>query len=329
MRKVTLMILLLLAACVFISGEAFSAWTQPKGHSYNQLTLSYYRTVERWTTLGKDASGEVIDDNVGVYKEDSEEFNSTKITYYGEFGVTDKLTAIISGGWDWQRSNDTQKFENQDGPSGIGDIRVGLRRGLVDNLFGTGILMSTQVDVKIPEAYEYENPVEFLSLGDGQYDLKVALLFGRGFTKGYAWLNTAYVRRFENDEFDPITFKPSDQFKLAIGGGYPITSWLSISGLVEWTKSIGDAEVSDELVVANYSRGGRRGENVDPAVVLIKDTLGLEPQYLSFGIDLAFSITQKIQTVVSYAQDLRGFGDFRTEDWAFGRTVSVALVYTH
>ncbi len=325
MVKRFFVIAILLAGSLFISNDVFSAWTQPKGHSYNQLTFSNYHTTQKYTTL--DTSQGEAGLKVPVHRIDTEEFQSTKITYYGEYGITDKLTIFTGIGWDWQKSNDNIKYGVEQGPSGIGDINLGLRHSLIGNILGSGVLMSIQAEVKIPEAYDYESPVTHLSLGDGQYDSTVKLKFGRGFSKGYAWLDTGYKFRFENDQLDNNHFTPSDQIKVSFGGGYAVTSWLSIRGLVDWTKSVGNAKVSPELEALFNGGGGGLAWHRD--VVIIKDSLGLEPDVLSAGIDLAFNITPKWQTVFSYNTDLPGFGEFKTQDFSLGETFSLALVYMH
>ncbi|NIP29530.1 MAG: hypothetical protein GTN59_02865, partial [Candidatus Dadabacteria bacterium] len=106
-NKMLMIFLLLLAGCFFISNDAFSAWTQAKGHSYNSLTLSYYKTTKTYTTLVREGAAEhVVNTHAEPFASEDEEFTSTKITYYGEYGVTDKITAILSVPYDWQRSND-------------------------------------------------------------------------------------------------------------------------------------------------------------------------------------------------------------------------------
>jgi hypothetical protein len=325
MLKRCLVIVVILAGSLFISNDVFSAWTQPKGHSYNQLTFSNYHTTQKYTTIDTSKGAAGLDEP--VTRVDSEEFQSTKITYYGEYGITDKLTIFTGIGWDWQKSNDNIKFGVEQGPSGIGDINLGLRHSLIGNILGSGVLMSIQAEVKIPEAYDYESPVTHLSLGDGQYDSTVKLKFGRGFSKGYAWLDTGYKFRFENDQLPSNqTFKPSDQIKISFGGGYVVTPWMSIRGLVDWTHSVGNAEVSPELQTAFLSSGGLSWHQ---DIVIIKDSLVLEPNALSVGIDLAFNIAPKWQTVFSYNTDLPGWGDFKTEDFALGETFSMAIVYMH
>jgi len=338
MKKNMLLALLLITVFIFTTGNAYSAWTQPKGYAYNQLSYSFYKTDQKFSTLGyesDDIDAAITDLDVDVSKRDSAEFTSHKITYYSEYGIIDDLTIFFSGGYDWQKSDDVIKFDENNGPSGIGDINLGLRYHLLDNIAGSGILMSVQGEVKIPEAYEYDNPITHLSLGDGQYDAKLALLLGRGFSKGYAWLNAGYKYRFENKEHDPITFKPSDQVKISFGGGYPLTSWLSLGGLVDWTKSVGNAEVSDALIFYNTQVGGGVPSHGD--TVIIKDSLGLEPSALSVGVDLIFDIS-KVATfmkdtfpsksiVLSFVTEVEGFGAFKTEDYSLGRTYSIAFVF--
>lgn len=317
--------LLVAVLCIFPSHELFAAWTQAKGYSYNQFSLSHYRTVEKYTTLHRDEEGSLITTSGDIIKHEEAEFNSTKLSYYGEYGITDKITVIASFPYDWQRSNDTKRYAGEDGPSGIGDINLGMRYQLVPNLFGSGVLMSVQGEVKIPEAYDYDHPLFNLSLGDGQYDTSFILKFGRGLGKGYAWLDVGYKYRFENDKFDPETFKPSDIFKVAFGGGYSIVSWLSLTGYVEYAQAVGNAEVSDEMIARSFSTGLGADTAEDE---LIKDTLSLEKNALSASVGLQFNIAPGMQTVLSYSTDLEGFGDLRTKNSALGQTVSLAFVCT-
>ena len=103
MKKRIVLVLVLLTGCIFLCNDAFSAWTQPKGHSYNQLTYAYYKTTQRFSTI-KTVDDVIIDTDSQIEKVDTEEFNSKKISYYGEYGLTDKITIFLSGGWDWQTS---------------------------------------------------------------------------------------------------------------------------------------------------------------------------------------------------------------------------------
>lgn len=334
MRKGTLLIFVLLATGIFISNQAFAQWTQAKGSAYNQIGLSYYKTTEKFTTLELDSEGETVGLEAPITTNDTEEFTSTKINYYSEYGILDNLTIILSAPYDWQKSNDVMKFTNADGPSGVGDIKVGLRHKLVDNLFGSGVIMSAQVEVKIPEAYKYGDPVTELSLGDGQYDYEFALQFGRGLGGGYLWVDTRYVYRDYNHQNDPAYFKPSDKFKVGIGGGYRLLSWVSVGGSINYSRSIGNAVVNDDLITAFYPSAKK--SNFED-VVIIKEDLALEGHSLSAGMNLEFDVSSLLPFMkdtfpykgirVSYDRDIPGFGDLRTEDYALGETWGITFVF--
>lgn len=334
MRRRMVFTFLFLAGCIFISSNAIAGWTQAKGHSYNQLTFSYYKTVDKYTTIERyplegDAKGEnagkVKETDSPIYREPQEKFTSTNITYYGEFGLHDDLTLIFSVPFASIKSNDIYAYGSNESVTGVGDIIVGLRQKISNNI-GGNIIMSVQGDIKIPEAYDYGDPMLEQSLGEGQYDATFKLKFGRGFNWGYSVLDIGYKWRGENDEHDPLTFKPSDQFLVSFGGGYAVNSWLSIRGNIDWAKSIGDAEVSNELVTYAACCGV---DEKDGEKVLIKDGLGLEQDSMSGGVALAFNVMPKMQVVLSYNQTLSGFGDFKTENSGIGKTGAVAFVYTH
>lgn len=337
--KIYIVVFILIIGGLLLPQEAFSAWTQPKGHSYHQLTLSHYITDKKFQSMkklfeidpvtGEEVEAGIEDTDSTIQRYSQPKFKSTKITYYGEYGIIDKLTIYTSIPYDWQDSDDTKRYAGERGPSGIGDINLGLRYNLSQGLMGSKWLMSLQGELKIPEAYDYGHPLTHLSLGDGQYDLTLALLFGRAFDWGYSWANIGYKFRFENDEYAPLTFTPSDQIKVSFGGGYQLTSRFSIRGIVDITKSVGNASVSKELIRENYKYGGIAAHG---DTVLIKDTLGLEPDAFNVGFSLVYNITKEcwpkcIQTVLSYSRDIAGIGPFHTKDYSQGQTFSLALAF--
>jgi len=332
--------ILFLAVSVFLSTEVFAAWTQAKGHAYNQLSYSYYITEEKYTTVVTEDTGTtttLITDcgrfevpgakvtGVGsdVRLKKTPKFVSHSASFFTMYGITDKLSVMLNVPYKWAVSDDTKKYACENGPSGIGDIDLTLRYNLTQNLFGTGILMSVDGGVKIP-AYKYGYPLSHLSNGDGQYDAALSLVFGKAFGNGYGILTTGYKYRFENTKFDPQTFKPSDQYKVRLDVGYGLIPLISLRANIEWMRSVGNAEVSDEMVRANYAYGGlaEHGDNV-----IIRDTLGLEPNDLNVGAAVAFNISPKFQTVLSYNVDIEGAGIFETKDYALGKMGSLALVY--
>jgi hypothetical protein len=315
-KKILILLVILLTGSLFITGQAFAAWTQGKGHAYNQLTYSYYYSKHKFSTIEESSKGD-------PKKIEQPRYIDYKLTYYGEYGITDQFTVFLTVPYAWVESEDVLKFAAERGPSGTGDINLGFRQKLSDNLFGTGILMSFQGTLKIPEAYEYENPFTHQSLGDGQYDGIAAIVFGKGIGKGYVVVNTGYKYRFEQIDWH---FKPSDQFTLRIDAGYGIIPKLSLRGNLEWAKSFGNASISQSIRDANVKTGGSYGEDEK----IIKDSLTLEPDTINVGLALAYSITSQIGAVISYNTVISGIGDgiFSSKDTGQGDSYGVAVTYS-
>ena len=319
MRKTNLFAFLLLAAAMFLSGNAMAAWTQAKGHAYNQLTVSYFTADEKMSTIDGDTFE--IGEN---HKADSAKFTSTNLTYYGAYGITDKLTASLTVPYKVIDSDDVTQFHSGQTVHGVGDIDFGLRYNLSQNIFGSGALMSVDGKVKIPAAYDCKNPMAYQNLGDCQYDAQVSMVFGRGFGWGYAILDLGYKYRFEYDDFGQV--KPSDHYKIRLDAGHGLTSKLSLRGSIDWTKSVDNAEVSDAFMEeAGRLWGGEVGADKDK---VIRDSLGYEPDSLVVGVALAYSITPKVQAVVGYETGVfTVLGQHVTQDASVGQTYSVAGVY--
>ncbi len=314
------------------SRDVMSAWTQPKGRIYNQLYYSYHESKNKFTTIQRESNGFFVsskgEENVDtgdVEKVETDKFTANTVTYHGEYGITDNITVFTNISWIDTRYEEVIKYSDDDGPSGIGDINLGLRYNLIKNLINSDALMSFQGSVKIPEAYDYEHPLTQVSLGDGQYDVSLDVLLGKEWDKGYVMLNAGYTYRFENEDYDPLNFKPSDQIKVLIGGAYSIIPKLYLKGTIDWRKSVGNATVSDEMIIYNMAYGGsmREGDKV-----LIKDTLGLEQDILNLGIGLAYNINQRVHALLQYNTDIEGTDNFGTKNAAQLTTYSLALVLT-
>ena len=306
------------------SRNAMSAWTQPKGHIYNQLYYGYHESTNKFTTIRRNSSGTVISTNSNVHKVNTDGFSANTVTYHAEFGITNSLTFFATIPWIDTTYDVIIKYSGQDGPDGIGDIYLGLRYKLLNDLLDSGTLVSVQGSIKIPEAYDYGDPVTETSLGDGQYDTSMDVLMGKEWDKGYLMFNAGYTFRFENNENSPYDFRPSDQVRALLGGAYLITSDLTLTGTLDWTKSIGNASVSDDLIIYNMVAGSGMAWEQDHT--LIKDTLGLEQDILNLGIALAYNISDEIEAILRYNTDIRGTDGFGTKNAGQVSTYTLALV---
>ncbi len=308
------------------SKQVNSAWVQPKGSLYNQITYSYHSSDHKFSTLGIDAMGEIITLDFDNTKVSAPEFSAHTITYQGEFVVTDQFSVFTRIPWIKTSFEQVQTYSGDDGPDGMGDIDLGIKYLISDNLVDKGILLSAQGFLKIPKAYDFNNPVTSVSIGEGQYDIEFDLLFGKDFGRSYAILHAGYKYRFENKEFDPVTFKPSDEIRVLFGGGFDINSKLTIRGSLDWTKSVENAEVSDALIESSYATGGISWHG---DTVLIKDTLGIEQNILNIGVAAQYDMTNKISATLALNKDIKGLDFIGTENAADVSTFSLALSYLH
>ncbi len=306
------------------SRQVSSAWVQPKGALYNQIMYSYHSSDHKFTTLGFDAMEEVISLGSDNTKVSTPDFTAHTITYQGEFGVTDRFTAFTRIPWIKTSYELVQKFSGEDGPDGIGDVDLGIKYLISDNLKDTGILLSAQGFLKIPGAYDFNDPVTSVSLGEGQYDIEFDLLFGKDWGRSYAILHAGYKYRFENKEFDPVTFRPSDEIRVLVAGGLAVNPKITIRGILDWTKSLENAEVSDALIVSGFMTGGQAWHG---DTVLIKDTLGIEQNILNLGVSMQFNVSQRTGATISLNKDIKGFDFIGTENAADVSTISFALSY--
>ncbi len=327
-RHLLVLLLISVMGSLFVSSPVFAAWTQAKGHAYNQLTYSVYVSDHKMSTISADSVTATRNT-----KYEAARFRSDSVTYYGEYGIIDSLTVFTAIPYKWTNSNDVSRYTADfDSPHGIGDIDFGLRYNIFPSL--AGFVVSVQGAVKIPKAYSYGDPMTNLSLGDGQYDYTASLLFGRGLGKGYATLQIAYKYRDENKVYAPSVFKPSDQVKVVLGGGYGITPWFSLRALVDYAHSVGNAEVNRAQIRHAWDTGQATRLSPDDyehsEATLIKDTLGLEARTLNVSGSAVFSY-KKFQLVFSYGSDLPGLDGLNiySENSGLGETYSAALVYMY
>ncbi|MBI4825288.1 MAG: hypothetical protein HY807_02560 [Nitrospirae bacterium] len=342
-KKILVLFFIFFTGCFLISNEALAAWTQAKGHSYNQLSYSYYVSQNKYSTSTQGGGG-------AVYRVPSSKFTSTDVSFYTEYGVVDTVTIFTSFAYKQPKSDDTLKYSGEKGPSGIGDVDFGLRYNIVPNLFtvfgGKG-LFSLQGTVTTPEFYDFGFPLSHLSNGDGHYSSKLELLSGWALGKGYLLCNLGYKYMWENNNIDiwdtnnptldrsqPYDYRYSDQVKFFLGGGYAVHPKVEVRGSLEYTKSIGNSYVSENLLNAYRTDYGGQAEatekGIEPRNLLIKDTLGLEPEVITLGVGLAITTSPQTQLVLSLNQDVGGFETFfRTRNAGEGTTYGAAFVYMH
>ena len=195
MKKIFgIMIMVSLLLVTFTAQATAGAWTRKKGGTYSRLSVNYYYSDKYY-----------VDNSDYIsypYDGDFEDYN---LNYYGEYGITDRLSLIGSVYYKMLfKEDDTIDMESK----GIGDIDLALKYNLVDHAV-LGVL-SVQGLVKIPEAYDEDDD---LPLGTGQWDGELKLLYGRSLyplLPGYVNLEAGY--RWRNED-------PDDEFRFLAEAG--------------------------------------------------------------------------------------------------------------
>ena len=171
------------------SQTAFAgAWTLPEGKSYHKVAGNFFTADENF---GQDPAG-------------FGEFTDYTLNYYGEFGLTDKLTFITQLPI---RRSESEAFGSTVSNTGVGDVDLGLRY----NFLSSDWVVSGQFLYKAPFLYD-EN--DALPLGNGQSDFEFRLQLGRSLHPyGYFGLEVGY--RFRDDD-------PSDEIRYLAEYGFDL-----------------------------------------------------------------------------------------------------------
>lgn len=214
---------LLLHAATCFAG----AWCAPRGAFYGKLSLNRYTTDRTFTSGG----GKKHLDKGG-------KFYDTNVTFYGEYGLLDRLTLSVSLPYKWLRSSYWDEFEKNDELkrryvaaryTGMGDIEAGLKLGLFKEPF----VGSVQFLYKNPGMYTSR---EHVLPGNNQSDYEIRLLAGKSLWPfpGYCGAEIGY--RFRSKA-------PSDEFKYLIEFGMDLYGPLSLRVKLDGTKSMHNADL--------------------------------------------------------------------------------------
>ena len=186
--------LIILAIVIFSSAISFGqAWTKEKGESFLKLDF---------TTL---SGNKLFNDKSEVI--DFQDYSFNTVSFYGEYGLTNKLTAV--GYIPFLQSNSLKASTL--GPEasnvGFGDVDLGFRYAISKEKFPLAIT----VMMGIPSGNN--DDVNQLYTGDGEFNQIVKLASGVG--KGNWWLQGAVgFNNRSNDFSDELRFDAEFGYKL-------------------------------------------------------------------------------------------------------------------
>ncbi|MBC7921532.1 MAG: hypothetical protein H7Z75_10655 [Ferruginibacter sp.] len=250
----------LLAPLLALSSElvAGGGWTQPRHNGYFKLESRLLRARNYYNAGG------------GITDITTTSLYTTSL--YGEYGLTDRLTAIVYFPFVTRLVVNKQSFRPSgftvpgDAATSVGDTDVSLKFGIIRN---KPLVLSASLTLGIPFGRVNAGDTKILTTGDGEFNQLVKVEAGLSFPGGYA----AAVVGFNNR-----TRSFSDEFHYGLEVG---TSVKRFSGLVR-------------LYAVQSLFNGSAGERVN-------SVFSNNVEYISYGPELAYTVRDKFGVTAAAA----------------------------
>lgn len=204
MRLSNLIFSFLLITTISISTIAGGGWPQKKKKGYFKLGQSFIQGNKFF-----DRNGDVVDiTTLGVYT----------TSLYGEYGITDRITAIAYIPF-FVRStineqvdiNSNVQINPGDEMNAFGDMDIGIKFGLTPN---KSIATSATLILGVPSGEPQGGKSGILQSGDGEFNQLIMIDAGKGFNNFYTNVGVGFNNRTNNF---------SDEFRYTFEIGY--TGW--------------------------------------------------------------------------------------------------------
>ncbi len=240
MKKITAVILFLVMISISFAG----AWTQKKGSGYYKVG---YRLLSAEKVFGP--TGDKL--NIPKLTEHS-------ISLYGEYGLNDQLSAILSF-QPYKMIKSDAAINGETENNSIGDLSLGLKAFIAK--FGQTV-MSGFIQFGIPTGDS--DPPNGLITGDGEFNQFFGLQLGHSLYPMPAYFNFTAGFNNRNEGY-------SDEFYTSFEAGYKFTESLMLIGRVKLLKSLKNG---DNNFAGGY--GGLYSNN---------------QEYVAYGPELIYKIT--------------------------------------
>lgn len=246
--------------------QAQSGWTREAKGLYLQASASHFSSNDYYTTEGRLA-------------DQGSTFNTSAFLIYGEYGISNRLTAIVD--LPLVRLN---SFSTSETVGGVGNIQLGVKYKLLKNF-----PLSLQVALDIPSNdgsnfAQSKNANDFgefdeinLPLSDGEFNIWTTLAASHGFKNG-----KSYVSAFSSVNFRTENF--SNQFQAGAEVGHLFFNKLYL---------IGKLKIQERLSSENNVQSG-------------SFLFGEGTTFTSYGITSMYKLTDHLNLVAQYS-DYSGF----------------------
>lgn len=200
------------------------AWCMKKGALYSKLSHNWYFTVDTFDDRGHKRRNE-----------NGSWFRDHNVTWYGEYGLLDRVTIFAS--LPYKNLTSHVRSLDEDGRTrhrtyryhGFGDLETGLRLGLLRD----PVVVSLQGLAKLAWLYDGHEDVP---PGNNQNDYELKLLVGKSLWPfpGYCGLELGYRWR---------TNAPSDEYRYLVEFGMNVTERIACRVKLDGIKSVKNARL--------------------------------------------------------------------------------------
>lgn len=191
--------------------NAGGGWPQKKGRGYFKLS-EYVIVSDRYFS----PAGDLLDiATAGIYI----------TSLYGEYGITDRLTAIAYVPF-FSRATLNKQVSSFDGNvlaegdevNSFGDTDLTLKYGLITN---KPIVVSASLTLGLPLGNSTGGNTGVLQTGDGEFNQMISLEASRGLRKGRAWVSALLAFNHRSENF-------SDEFRYGLEVGHKLGNrWIA------------------------------------------------------------------------------------------------------
>ncbi|NIP28268.1 MAG: hypothetical protein GWO38_31770 [Phycisphaerae bacterium] len=203
MKKCICCLIAVLLFAFSARGLVAGAWTQKHGEGYYKIGFRFVRADRFYESTGNQI--------------DIPTFGDYTVNFYGEYGLNDRLTLIVSVPFFKRITLNKQVsrgtgfvFFDGDSKSGFADFDIGLRMGLLRK---GGAVLSTEALLGVPVGDNTQK--NGLYTGDGEFDQSLKLQFGYSFFPVPAYFTSEVGMRNRNEGY-------SDEFRYAAEIGYTL-----------------------------------------------------------------------------------------------------------
>jgi len=212
-----------------ISAVAQSGWTRRKNTYFAKIAYNYFQSSDYYNP-----SGEKLVTSL---------FRQQSIAFYGEYGFTDRFTAIVHA--PLFKGNG---YETTNTVYGIGDLKLEFKYRLLKKIpLAISVAPEFPTGSRNNYAINKKNPQESINLptGDGEFNLWTTLSGSASFhpVQAYVSLSAAFNYR---TRYEDINFR--NQLKYSAEAGYKIADLVWINATLTAQQSLGEQSGTTDFV---------------------------------------------------------------------------------